>query len=119
MSLISCDNYYFAGLLLYSGYPLVEVRHENQRSIFLFEMEQWSYDEMLTAFESEDGQPVTSVRHYTQALKSLDTRQRLAKKDEFGIWSSLGEKKTPTHQTAADSEASLSHGFAGTARCTG
>lgn len=86
-SLIACESYYFAGVLLYSGYDLIEVRNQaGNQTVFVFETEQSDYDRLKKAFESEEGLAVANIRLYGTALKVLDTHQKEARRNEFGIW---------------------------------
>jgi hypothetical protein len=84
-SLIVCENYYLSGLLSYLGYSLVEVR-DGIPTAFVFEMPQWSYDELKEAFDSDEGQSIANVRLYGAALKRLDSFQKLARRSDFQTW---------------------------------
>ncbi len=84
---VPTTSYYIAGLLFYSGYRCVACDITTRPATFTFQMpHQASYDELADAWNSEDGQPLSSGRHYCNALKELDRIQRLARDNASGIW---------------------------------
>lgn len=84
---IPCTSYYIAGLLFYSGYRCIQCDTTTRPTTFIFLMpHQKSYDELVGSWNSEDGQPLASGRHYANALKELDGLARKAKTSEYGVW---------------------------------
>ena len=84
----SVENFYVAGLCLYNGYKLIEVRSENRNTSFIFEMNQWSLDEIAEAFDCPEGQPITDVKAYAEALQKLSSLQKKARQNRDGVWTS-------------------------------
>ena len=85
---IPVEEYHVAGLFEYLGYRCVGCDTTNPRStVFSFLMpHQASHDELCDAWMSLEGQPLSSGRHYAEALKRLDTIQRKARLSQFRVW---------------------------------
>ena len=85
---LEITNYYLAALCAYSGYPLTQVRTEDRDTSFVFEIPSWSYDELVEAFDSPEGQPISSVKHFCESLQRLTALQRKARQNPEGVWTS-------------------------------
>jgi hypothetical protein len=83
---IDIEHYYLAALCAYLGYPIVEVRTDGPQTTFVFEMNDWSLEELQTAYDSPEGQPISSVKHYADQLRRLTALQKKARFSQDGIW---------------------------------
>jgi hypothetical protein len=71
------------GLLLYLGYWCHQVDFDpiSRECDFHFEISDWSYAEILDAWNSPEGQAVSDIRQYVQALKRLQHLQKRARQN--------------------------------------
>lgn len=78
---------FVATLLLYLGYwcHQVDFQPVSRECDFHFEINDWSYAELVEAYNSEEGQSVSDIRKYVQSLKRLQHLQKLARHNG-GIW---------------------------------
>jgi len=83
----SVESFYLAGLIAYLGYPLIEVRAQDRDTSFVFEIAPWSVEELQQAFDSPEGQPLTSAKAYAESLQRLTALQRKARQNG-GLWTS-------------------------------
>jgi hypothetical protein len=73
-------------LLHFLGYQYIQVA-TNRPTTFTFQMpHQASYDELLSAWDSNEGQALSSGRHYCNSLKKLDDLQKKAKMSGYDDW---------------------------------
>ena len=81
---VSCG--FRAALLEYSGYWLFQVTTEGRDTTYHFEMSDWSADEILgeQGYDSAEGQPVSNIKAYVEALKKVQHLQGLARRS--GLW---------------------------------
>lgn len=77
-----------SALLIYSGYWCFQCDFDpaTRETIFHFEMPEWSYVELMEAWDSPEGQGVSDVRRYVQAIKRAQHLQKLARHNQDGIW---------------------------------
>lgn len=87
MSSVRVESPFVASLLEYSGYWLFQVTAEDRdKTVYHFEMNDWSYDELVQAFDSEEGQPVSNIKAYTESFKKVQHLQGLARRSRDLVW---------------------------------
>jgi hypothetical protein len=78
---------FMASLLHFAGYWLFQVTAEDEGgTTYHFEMPEWSYEELRSAWESPEGQPVSNIKMYTESFKRVQHLQGLARRSRDLVW---------------------------------
>ena len=85
---VEIQDYYLAAVVEYCGYPLIEVRTQDRETTFVFQMNDWSLQEIADAYNSPEGQPLSSAKHFCEALSKLSHLQKKARLNRDGLWTS-------------------------------
>jgi hypothetical protein len=81
------EDIFFAALLDTIGYWCIQVDSiDFKTSVFVFEMPQWSFDELQEAYDSAEGQGVTNVRMYAESFKKLSSFGKRAREKFDRRW---------------------------------
>ena len=79
---------FIASLLHFAGYWLFQTTATEGRgeTTYHFEMNDWSYEELRAAYDSEEGQSVSNIKAYTDSLKKVQHLQGLARRSRDLTW---------------------------------